>query len=493
MLAADDAHLTEARAVLGDAPGTAIVADASADAVTARAPSAALHAFDEPLPLTALRRIELRERWVGPRLTQHGFGNVHLCEALPGALPSRQNSPRPAPLGLQAEQLSGTGFVAPRELNQRTWMYRLRPSAGHPPFAPLRHPTFTAAFDGPPEINLVAHDPLPIPEAPTDFIDGLHTYGGQGSAALRRGFAIHLYAANRSMDNRTFYNADGDLVVLPQEGELVVKTELGSLDVPPGHLIVIPRGIKFSVLLRGPSARGFVGEVFGRHFELPDRGVVGANGLADARHFVVPCAAFEDRLDPGHRLTAKLGGALHETTVDRSPYDVVAWHGNYTPYAYDISLFCPVGNVAFDHPDPSVHLVLSAPMDERGADALDLVAFPTRWDPAEHTFRPPFHHRNAVTEWNAIISDAGHGPFRSGRHFLTPCMTAHAVLADSVEHGMLRDTGKPRQVGGSGLWFQFETALPITLTDWARNTQTRIQDWPDVWGRYRSFYDPQGS
>ncbi|MCX4240412.1 iron-containing alcohol dehydrogenase [Paraliomyxa miuraensis] len=443
-------------------------------------------------------RIRARELLLGRSAHEgsHGLHNAHASEALPGALPRTQNSPRRAPHGLYPEQISGTGFVTPRRHNQRTWVYRLRPSAGHRAFSPLPHPTFDEAFaDHPPEANLVGHGPLPFPEVPTDFIDGMHTYGGQGRAALRRGCAIHLYVANRSMEHRAFYDGDGDLLVVPQQGGLTLRTELGVLDVLPGHIAVIPRGIVFSVLLHDERARGWVGEVFGRHFELPERGVVGANGLADERHFRAPSAWFEDRPDPGFRLTAKLGGALHETTRSRSPFDVVAWHGNYTPYAYDLSLFSPVSNTAFDHIDPSAYLVLTSPLDESGADALDLVVFPARWDVTEHTFRPPFFHRNAITEFNGIVREAvGPGsPFEPGQSFLTPSMTAHGVLDRAVERAIDQtdeQADRATRTTGHSLWFQFESALPLSLSPWAQTCAQRVHDWPDVWGRYRGYYRP---
>lgn len=446
-------------------------------------------------------RIRARELLLGRSAFtgSHGFGNAHASEALPGALPRTQNSPRHVTHGLYAEQLSGTGFVAPRHANQRTWVYRLRPAAGHRPLLPLPHATFTEDFaDRPPEPNLVGHRPLPIPDAPTDFVDGLHTYAGQGRAALRRGCAIHLYAANRSMEHRAFYDADGDLLLVPQLGALTLRTELGVLEVAPGQIALIPRGLKVSVLLHDEHARGWVGEVFGRHFELPERGVVGANGLADERHFQAPSAWFEDRPDPGFRLTAKLGGRLHECTLDHSPFDVVAWHGNYTPYVYDLAMFSPVSTVAFDHIDPSAYLVLTSALDEAGADGLDLVVFPPRWDATEHTFRPPFFHRNAITEFNGIVRETASkgSPFEAGSSFLTPSMTAHGVLDRSVERAIAQtdaEADAPSRSTARSLWFQLETSLPLSLTRWAETSVQRVSDWPDVWGRYRSYYRPPGA
>jgi homogentisate 1,2-dioxygenase len=424
-----------------------------------------------------------------------GHGNFHETESLAGALPRDRNSPRDVPYGLYAEQLSGTGFVARRRENTRTWMYRVRPSAEQGRLDPLAHPTFKADFDGePPEPNLVGFAPLPLPGAPVDFVDGLATVGGAGSPRRRRGFAVHVYAANRSMEERCFYDADGELLILPQLGALTLLTELGVLDVAPGQLALVPRGLKVSVLLRGAAARGYVAEVFGRRFELPERGPVGANGLTEARHFRAPAAWHEDRLTPGYRVTAKLGGELYEARQDHSPFDVAAWHGNHCPYVYDLALFSPVGNTRVDHGDPSIHTVLSAPLDEPGTNTLDLVVFPPRWDPTERTFRPPYFHRNVTTEFNGIIRDdslPSDSPFAPGGYFLTPSLTPHGVVAASVERALAEDPAtadRPRRVPDSSLWFQLETALPLTLTRWARESPNRIPDWPLVWGAYRKHF-----
>lgn len=424
-----------------------------------------------------------------------GFGNTHSSEALPFALPTLQNTPRRAPYGLYPEQINATGFTAPRHHNQRAWVYRIRPSAQHTPFEPLAHDRVGEAFaDRAPEINLCGFAPMPVPEARHDFVDGLVTLGGAGRAALRRGFALYEYTANESMEERCFYSADGELLLVPQTGAITLQTELGVLCAAPGHIVTIPRGIRFSVLLHGRFARGFVAEVFGQGFQLPERGPIGANGLADARHFLAPEAYFEDRLAPGYRVTAKLGGRLHEATQDYAPYDVVAWHGTCAPHVYDLNHFSPVANARFDHGDPSIYTVLSAPLDEPGAHCLDFVFFPTRWDVTEHTFRPPFFHRNAVTEFNGIIKDP-HGdtaPFYAGGYFLTPSMTPHGIRARAVEHHLAADdvqANKPTRLGGNAMWFQFESALPMSLSPWTAESPQRMQDWPHMWGAYRSHFE----
>jgi homogentisate 1,2-dioxygenase len=442
------------------------------------------------------QRILARELVTGraapPPLT--GFGNVHASEALPGALPQAQNTPRLGAYGLYSELVSGTPFTATRVENSRTWLYRVRPAAQQGELTPLAHATFTSDFERWPSVaNLMAFAPLPLPSVPTDFVDGLFTLGGAGSARLRRGYAVHLYAANRNMEDRAFYDADGELLILPELGALTLVTELGVLDVKPGELALVPRGLLFTVLLQGAEARGYVAEVFGRRFSLPERGPLGSNGLADARHFRAPVAWPEDRLAPGYRVTAKLGDALYQATQDYSPYDVFAWHGNHCPYVYDLSRFTPAGYTRVDHPDPSIHTVVSAPMDEQGSHSLDLVVFPPRWDATEHTFRLPYFHRNATTEINGIVREEASqdAMFVPGMLFVTPSMTPHAPRAAGVERHLAESDARadrPHRYSDHALWFQFETALPLSLTPWALAASHRHTDWHARWGVYRSRF-----
>lgn len=423
-----------------------------------------------------------------------GFGNVHETEALPGALPRTQNSPRNAPYGLYPEQINGTSFAAPRHDNQRSWTYRVRPSAQHGDFTPLAHPTLRTDFIGAaPEPDLSGFEPLALPTLATDFVDGLITMGGSGDPRARRGFALHLYALNRGMEQRAFYDADGDLLILPELSALTLLTEFGVLEVTPGTLAVVPRGVRFSVFPHERAARGYVAEVFGRHFTLPERGPVGANGLTDARHFRVPAAFHEDRSSVGYRVTAKFGGELYDTSQDYSPYDVAAWHGNYAPFSYDLSLFSPVNNTRVDHGDPSVYTVLSAPLDRDGENCLDLVVFPPRWDSTENTFRPPFFHRNVTTEFNGILREANtqHPVFRPGGVFITPSMTPHGVVAENVERAFAADdehANRPHRTSDRALWFQFETSLPLSLSSWARTAANRVPHFGRLFRAYRTHF-----
>ncbi len=414
--------------------------------------------------------------------TTSGFGNTLESEALPGALPRDQNSPRLVPFGLYAEQINGTSFTVPRAHNQRAWLYRIRPSVAHGAFSPLAHPGINLDYlDQRPTPELIGWRPRPLPgpEQSIDFIDGLITIAGAGDPADERGLAVHGYVATSAMTDRAFYDADGDLMLLPDTGGIVLRTELGVLHVHPGELAVVPRGIKFAVdpLERG-AIRGFVLEVYARHFELPDRGPIGANGLADARHFRTPVAAYEDREIEGFELITKLGGHMWRAEQGHSPFDVVAWHGNYAPYKWSFSDFNAIGSVSYDHPDPSIFTVLTAKLDQAGENAADLVVFPDRWDVAKHTLRPPFHHRNAATEFNAIITGPSNPQrvFTRGGHFLTPPFTAHGVAVESYERAIgLADevADQPRWLGASSRWIQFETTLPLRLSPSAERAEHR--------------------
>ena len=362
---------------------------------------------------------------------QSGFGNEFATEALPGALPLHQNSPQRAPYGLYAEQLSGTAFTAPRHLNRRTWLYRIRPSAQHQPFTLLPHEglqgvPFATVPTPPNQMRWSAPD-YPADDCPTDFIDGLATMAGSDNCDAQRGLAIHMYVANRSMQERFFYDADGELLIVPQEGGLRVHTEMGLLAVQPGEVIVVPRGVRFRIVLTGAKALGYVCENYGAALRLPDLGPIGANGLANPRDFLAPAAAFEDR-EGAYTLVAKFGDRLWHAPIDHSPLDVVAWHGNYTPYKYDLAHFNAMNSVSFDHPDPSIFTVLTAPSASPGIANLDFVIFPPRWLVADHTFRPPWFHRNMMSEFMGLVHGTYDGKaegFMPGGASLHNCMSGH--------------------------------------------------------------------
>jgi len=417
------------------------------------------------------------------RIYQSGFGNEFSTEALPGVLPIGQNSPQKVAHGLYAEQLSGTAFTAPRSDNQRSWLYRIRPAAMHQPFAKVFHPTLQSGpFD---EVaaspNQLRWNPFPIPSAPADFIEGLITIAGNGSAESQTGVAIHVYAANRSMQDRFFYNADGELLIVPQLGGLSLRTELGVLDIAPGEIAVIPRGVRFAVDVQDDSARGYVCENYGQLLRLPDLGPIGANGLANSRDFLAPVAAFEDR-EGQFELLAKFAGKLWSAEIGHSPLDVVAWHGNYAPYKYNLAHFNAINSVSFDHADPSIFTVLTSPSGIPGTANMDFVIFPPRWMVAEHTFRPPWFHRNVMSEYMGLVYgeyDAKAEGFVPGGGSLHNCMSGHGPDASTFEAAS-NATLQPQKLDKT-MAFMFETRLLIHPTRFAIESPQLQKDYLQCW------------
>jgi homogentisate 1,2-dioxygenase len=422
-----------------------------------------------------------------------GFGNQFATEALPGALPVGQNSPQRCPYGLYAEQLSGTAFTAPRAANRRSWLYRIRPAAVHRPFQRIDDGWLSNDFgaaDTPP--NQLRWDPLPLPHAATDFVDGLVTFAGNGDPRAQAGCAIHLYAANRSMVDRAFYDADGELLIVAQWGRLRLATELGVIDVEPQEIAVIPRGVRFRVELPDSGARGYICENFGAPFRLPDLGPIGSNGLANARDFQVPVAAYEDR-DGRFELVAKFMGHLWTAEMDHSPLDVVAWHGNHAPYKYDLRLFNAIGSVSFDHPDPSIFLVLQSVSDAPGVDMIDFVVFPPRILAMEHTFRPPWFHRNIASEFMGLIHgayDAKAEGFVPGGASLHNCMSGHGPDAETFAKAAAADTGRAHYIRDT-MAFMFETRNVIQPTRFALETSQLQSEYFECWQGLKKHFDPQ--
>ena len=409
-----------------------------------------------------------------------GFGNEFATEALPGALPEGMNSPQRVPYGLYAEQLSGTAFTVPRKEARRTWLYRIRPSAGHGAFRLLPHATLCGPL-APHNPNRLRWNPLPMPSGPTDFLAGLVTQ------AVAPGITIHLYAANRSMD-RVFFNADGELLIVPQHGVLRLATECGQFTVAPGELAVIPCGMKFRVALEGAEARGYIAENHGSAFRLPDLGPIGANGLANPRDFLTPVAWYEDR-DESTELVQKFEGALWTTTLAHSPLDVVAWHGNNVPYKYDMARFNTINTVSYDHPDPSIFTVLTSPTDTPGRANMDFVIFPPRWMVAENTFRPPWFHRNTMNECMGLIQgvyDAKAEGFLPGGVSLHPRMSAHGPDAATTEKAINARLA-PHKIEGT-LAFMFETSGTLRPTEYAMASPQLQQGYDSCWdGLPKSF------
>jgi homogentisate 1,2-dioxygenase len=422
-----------------------------------------------------------------------GFGNEFATEALPGALPAHRNSPQRVAYGLYTEQLSGTAFTAPRSHNRRSWLYRIRPAAMHGAFERIESPRIAASFDGlTPSPNQMRWSPLPLPDAPTDFIDGWVTMAGNGSPAAMAGCAIHLYAANQPMRGRYFYSADGELLVVPQQGRLSISTELGLLEVEPQQIAVIPRGVRFSVDLPDGAARGYICENFGALLRLPDMGPIGSNGLANPRDFLSPVARYED-LEGDFQLVAKFGGRLWAASIKHSPLDVVAWHGNYAPYKYDLRHFNAIGSISYDHPDPSIFLVLHAPTSTPGVDDLDFVIFPPRWLVGEDTFRPPWFHRNVASEFMGLIHgayDAKAEGFVPGGASLHNCMSGHGPDAATFDKASSADTSQPNKVTDT-MAFMFETRTPLAATPHALHSPQLQADYQACWAGIGKHFDPR--
>ncbi|KAA0998388.1 homogentisate 1,2-dioxygenase [Paraburkholderia panacisoli] len=439
-------------------------------------------------PAPASSRLEIEPGY------QSGFANEFATEALPGALPEGRNSPQRAAYGLYAEQLSGTAFTAPRGHNRRSWLYRIRPAAMHKPFTPLPSDRLVANFAEVPPTppNQLRWDALPMPAEPTDFIDGWVTMAGNGAAEAMNGCAIHLYTANRSMQDRFFYSADGELLIVPQEGRLDIATEMGRLEIGPFEIAVIPRGVRFAVSLPDGAARGYICENFGALLRLPDLGPIGSNGLANPRDFLTPHAAYEDR-EGDFELVAKMNGNLWRADIRHSPLDVVAWHGNYAPYKYDLRRFNTIGSISFDHPDPSIFLVLQSQSDTPGVDSIDFVIFPPRWLAAEDTFRPPWFHRNVASEFMGLVHgvyDAKAEGFVPGGASLHNCMSGHGPDADTFEKASHGDTSTPKKVDDT-MAFMFETRTLIKPTRFALETAQLQAHYYECWQGLKKHFNPE--
>ena len=436
---------------------------------------------------------------------QSGFGNGFETEALPGALPVGRNSPQNCAYGLYAEQLSGSPFTAPRASNERSWLYRIRPSVTHwgrftpvdtaPGSATAGAGLWRTAPDDAPmsPIAQMRWDPHPLPDPAieeTTLITGVRTITTGGDAASQAGFAAHIYTITTSMTDQYVYNGDAEMLFVPEYGELLFCTEFGIIDAEPGQIVIIPRGVKMRVEVPAGPARGYLCENYGGAFTLPERGPIGANCLANPRDFLTPVAAYEDR-DAASTLYVKWGGTLWSTTLDHSPLDVVAWHGNYAPYKYDLRRFSPVGPLLFDHADPSIFTVLTSPSETPGTANVDFVRFPERWIVAEDTFRPPWYHMNIMSEFMGLIYgvyDAKPDGFLPGGISLHNCMMPHGPDAAAFEAASTEEMRPVKQEGT--LAFMFETRLPQRVTAYAAALPQLQKDYTDCWSGLRKRFHP---
>ncbi len=422
-----------------------------------------------------------------------GFGNGFETEALPGALPVGRNSPQRCAYGLYAEQLSGSPFTAPRASNERSWLYRIRPTVQHwgrfiKADAGLWRTAPCAEVELPP--TPMRWDPITAPDEAVTFLQGLRTITTAGDAGSQAGMAAHVYLATRSMQDEVFYNADAEMLVVPQQGTLRLWTEFGVIDAEPGEIVVLPRGVKFRVELPGGPARGYVCENYGGAFTLPERGPIGANCLANPRDFLTPVAAYEDR-DAPTTLYVKWGGSLWQTELSHSPLDVVAWHGNYAPYKYDLRRFSPVGPLLFDHADPSIFTVLTSPSETPGTANIDFVCFPDRWAVAENTFRPPWYHMNVMSEFMGLVYgqyDAKPQGFVPGGFSLHNTMLPHGPDVDAFEGASSAEL-QPHKLEGT-MAFMFETRFPQRVTAYAAGIPELQRDYGDYGQRLKKHFDP---
>lgn len=415
-----------------------------------------------------------------------GFGNHFSTEARPGALPEWRNSPQRAPHGLYAELISGAAFTAPRVDNLRTWTYRLLPSAMHTVYRKMELASWESGpFD---EVDTPANrfrwDPWPAPTLPTDFIDGIVTIAGNGNPEAHSGVAAHVYHANKSMSDRYLLNADGEMLIVPRHGGLSIKTELGILDIVPGEIAVVPRGLHFRVELTDREASGYIAENYGAPFRLPELGPIGSNGLANSRDFHAPVAAFEE----GERdvtVVRKFLGKFWEVLQRHTPLNVVAWHGNLTPYKYDLARFMVIGSISYDHPDPSIYTVLTSPSTVPGVANCDFVIFPPRWLVSEDTFRPPWFHRNVMSELMGLVRgvyDAKAEGFVPGGVSLHNCMLPHGPDMETFARASAAEL-KPHKIDDT-LAFMFESRHVFKLTRHSLEAANRQPDYDAVWDRF---------
>ena len=433
---------------------------------------------------------------------QTGFGNEYASEAVLGALPQGRNSPQRAPLALYPELLSGTAFAAPRHQNRRSWLYRRQPSV-----VSGRYAAYEQAFwrtGGDPRTVLAPEpmrwNPFPIEAADTDFVDGMRTLAANGDAEAQTGVAAHIYLATRSMQRRAFANADGEMLVVPQQGRLRIVTEMGVLEVRPGEIALLPRGVAFKVELLDGASRGYVCENYGAHFRLPELGPIGSNGLANARDFQVPVAAFEADTPKDtafedsvgdYEVIKKFGGHLWRATMKQSPFNVVAWHGNLAPLKYDTANFMAIGSISFDHPDPSIFTVLTSPSDTPGTANCDFVIFPPRWLVMEDTFRPPWYHRNVMSEFMGLVYgqyDAKPEGFKPGGASLHNAMVPHGPDAEAFERASGAELA-PHKLDHT-LAFMFESRCKFIPTEFARASPQLDLRYADCWAGLTDQFKP---
>ncbi|KAH9224906.1 homogentisate 1,2-dioxygenase-like protein [Leptodontidium sp. 2 PMI_412] len=437
---------------------------------------------DGTIPSFAVRKND-------PYEYQAGFGNHFESEAVPGTIPQGQNSPRCVRFGLYAEQMTASAFVAPRPSNKNAWLYRVRPAVAHEGFTDMPDNKDTESNFMPmnPRVHVsptqLAWLPFDIPtEGAIDFVSGLKTVAGSGDPTLREGIATHVYTANTNMSQKAFVNSDGDFLIVPQQGSLDIQTEFGPLYVQPGEICVIQRGIRYRVDLPDGPSRGYILEIWGSNYELPELGPLGANGLANSRDFLTPKAKYEIKKERWE-IVYKLGGKFFKSAQGHSPFDVVAWHGNYVPFKYDLTKFVNVGSISVDHIDPSIFCVLTAKSRDPAAPLADFLIFSPRWDVASHTYRPPYYHRNVASELMGLIY-GGYGgrsdSFQPGGVSFECGMVPHGVAYEEFKAASAEPPPE-MQISKGAVAFMFESSRPFTITDYAWNSKKKHEHEPKMW------------
>lgn len=421
-----------------------------------------------------------------------GFGNTFETESIPGALPKGQNSPQKCPFNLYAEQLSGSPFSAPNNVNERSWLYRLRPSVKHSMnYTKINKKNWkTAPHQGEHNLPIGQYrwNPL-LEEEPCEFIDGVKTITVSGDVNVHNGMASNIYIFNKSMKNTVFTNADAEMLFIPYSGSICLFTEMGKLRIKPGQIAVLPRGISVKISTDDEISKGYLCENYGSKFNISEKGIIGANCLANPRDFKIPVAAYEE-LENNHSSILKWCGSFYKTEIKHSPLDVVAWHGNYTPYLYNLNNFSPIGSTNFDHPDPSIYSVLTSKSETLGTSNIDFIVFPERWSVAENTFRPPWYHKNIMSEFMGLIYgeyDARPNGFFPGGISLHNMMLPHGPDYETFQKASNEDL-KPHKFENS-LAFMFETRYPQHVTKFASVSNGLQKNYIDCWRDIEKNFD----
>ncbi|GLI78307.1 hypothetical protein PoHVEF18_006618 [Penicillium ochrochloron] len=393
----------------------------------------------------------------------NGFNGYHQSEAAEGVIPLVINIPQKSKYGLHTERISGSSFTAPRKDSKQTWLYRLLPSTCHEDFSLLENHPFNlknvlnSKYQYSPNRSTWA--PAQIAKE-ADFLTGLQLIGGAGNPTMKEGLAYYAFTAGKSMpSNQAFYSADGDFLLAPQKGTLDIRTEMGYLRVRSNEICVVPRGIRFHVSLPAGPVRGFALELFEGHFELPELGPIGSTGLANIRDFEIPTASF-DNSNVDTEIIAKFAGQVHRTVHRGSIFNVAGWSGTYYPFKYDLGKFNTIGSVSYDHTDPSIFTVLTAPSSVPGEAVVDVAVFGPRWLVMEKSYRPPYFHRNTMSEFAFVIKGGFDvtplPPQLEGLFLLSNTMCAHGADPESWKQATEKEL-VPEKIPPGNLGMMFES------------------------------------